>query len=116
MATRKGAGALNNIVVFQQREAVRDEGGGTSQGWVDKFETGARLQPRLGSENDIAARTQGIQPYTLVVRSEPRTRSVTPSWRARNKRTGIFYEIQSCANPDEVNQYIEMRVAVQGGG
>ena len=31
MATRKGAGALNNIVVFQQREAVRDEGGGTSQ-------------------------------------------------------------------------------------
>ncbi|WP_421505549.1 head-tail adaptor protein [Brucella pseudogrignonensis] len=116
MATRKGAGALNNIVVFQQREAVRDEGGGTSQDWVDKFETAARLQPRLGSESDIAARTQGIQPYTLIVRSETRTRNITPSWRARNKRTGVLYEIQSCANPDEVNQYIEMRAVVQGGG
>ncbi|MBC8718165.1 phage head closure protein [Ochrobactrum sp. Marseille-Q0166] len=108
--------AMNERVVFQQRENVRDEGGGVRGEWVDKFEERARLRPRLGSETVIAAGLEGVQPYTLTVHSNSRTRLVTPAWRISNARNDRTYNIKSIMNPDESNAYIEAMVTDEGGG
>ncbi len=82
-------------------------------GFAEQFVEPARLEPRVGSETVIASRLQGLQPYTMTVRSNERTRTITPAWRARNKRTGVLYAIKAAVNIDERNQWIELLV-VQG--
>jgi hypothetical protein len=49
----------------------------------------------------------------MTVRSNARTRTITPAWRARNKRTGVLYAVKTAVNIDERNQWIELLV-VQG--
>lgn len=115
MAKRKGAGSLNCLVVFQRRVDIDDGYGGVKGEWVDQFEDHARLAPRMGSESVIASRLQGIQPYTLTVRSHTQTRKVTPAWQAKNARTGETYDIATVVNIDERNAYLEMLVTAKGG-
>lgn len=78
------------------------------------FTAAARLTPRLGSETVIASRMQGVQPYTITVRSTEQSRMVTPAWRAVNGRTGAVYDIKTAVNIDERNAYIEMLVTQDG--
>lgn len=115
MPKRSGAGSLSERVVFQRRVDVDDGFGGTKGDWVDQFTEAARLVPRMGSEAVISARLQGIQPFTLIVRSNALTRSVTPAWRAVNARSGLTYDIKTAVNTDERNAYIEMLVTQDGG-
>jgi head-tail adaptor len=107
---RAGAGALNSRVTFQRRVEQEDEFGNVESDWVDQFDEPCRLTPRMGSEAVVAARLAGVQPYSMTVRGSERTRSVTPAWRAVNARTGVEYQIRTCANIDERDAYIEMMV------
>ncbi|WP_142627943.1 head-tail adaptor protein [Rhizobium sp. P007] len=113
MKKRSGAGSLSEIVAFEAEVEGDDGFGGVILGWNEVFTEPARLRPMRGSEEIIASRLQGIQPYTMTVRSNERTRTITPAWRARNKRTGVVYAIKAAVNIDERNQWIELLV-VQG--
>lgn len=117
MKKRKGAGSLNQLLTFQQLAPIdpnEPDYGETHSDYVDVFTAPARLTPRLGSETVIASRLQGIQPYTITVRSTLQSRMVTPAWRAVNARTGAVYDIKSVVNVDERNAYLEMLVLQNG--
>ncbi len=110
---RAGAGSLSERIGFEVEVEGDDGYGGVVVGFAEQFVEPARLEPRVGSETVIASRLQGLQPYTMTVRSNERTRTITPAWRARNKRTGVVYAIKAAVNIDERNQWIELLV-VQG--
>lgn len=110
MRKRKGAGSLSERVAFFEPDNIDDGYGGTTQGYVERFQDAARLQPRMGSETVIASRLQGVQPYTLTVRSSTATRAVTPAWRVRNVRSGREYNIKAVVNSDERNAMLEMLI------
>lgn len=117
--TSRGAGQLRERVTFQRRDRTPDGyGNEVAGGWTDQFTVYARLMPRLGGEEVIAARMTGVQPYILTVRSSSLTRGVSPDWRAYDARRGIgengeparLFEILSIANVDEKNAYIDFLV------
>jgi head-tail adaptor len=110
---RAGAGSLSESIGFEAEVEGDDGYGGVVVGFAEQFVEPARLEPRVGSETVIASRLQGLQPYTMTVRSNERTRTITPAWRARNKRSGVVYAIKAAVNIDERNQWIELLV-VQG--
>lgn len=110
---RAGAGSLSERIGFEAEVGGDDGYGGVVVGFAEQFVDPARLEPRVGSETVIASRLQGMQPFTMTVRSNERTRTITPAWRARNKRTGVLYAIKAAVNIDERNQWIELLV-VQG--
>ena len=107
---RAGAGSLSERIGFEAEVEGDDGYGGVIIGFAEQFVEPARLEPRVGSEPVIASRLQGIQPFTMTIRSNERTRTITPAWRARNKRTGVVYAIKSVVNIDERNQWIELLV------
>lgn len=118
-AKRSGAGSLNCLVTFQRRVSQDDGYGNPISGpWQDEFTEPARLEPRLGNETVIAARLQGTQPYTMVVRNSERTRQITPAWRAYDARAGLgadgnpkrTFNIKTVANVDERNAYLDLLV------
>lgn len=109
-AKRKGAGSLSGRVAFLEPDEIPDGYGGHTTGYVERFQDAARLQPRVGSETVIASRLQGVQPYTLTVRSSTATRAVTPAWRVRNVRSGKTYNIKAVVNIDERNAWLELLV------
>ena len=110
---RAGAGSLSERIGFEAEVEGDDGFGGVVVGFAEQFVEPARLEPRVGSETVIASRLQGLQPYTMTVRSSERTRTITPAWRARNKRTDEVYAIKAAVNIDERNEWIELLV-VQG--
>lgn len=110
---RAGAGSLSERIGFEAEVEGDDGYGGTVIGWNEVFMEPARLRPMRGNEEIIASRLQGIQPFTMTVRSNERTRNITPAWRARKKRSGVVYAIKAAVNIDERNQWIELLV-VQG--
>ncbi|OOO25613.1 head-tail adaptor protein [Agrobacterium sp. YIC 4121] len=110
---RVGAGSLSERIAFEAEVEGDDGYGGVVVGFAEQFVEPARLEPRAGSETVIANRLQGLQPFTMTVRSNERTRTITPAWRARNKRSGVVYAIKAAVNIDERNQWIELLV-VQG--
>jgi len=110
---RSGAGSLSERIGFEAEVTGDDGYGGVTLGWSEAFVEPARLEPRVGNETVIASRLQGLQPFSMIVRSNDRTRTITPAWRARNKRTGVVYAINSAVNIDERNQWVELLV-VQG--
>lgn len=122
--TSKGAGQLRERVTFQRRDQVPDgHGNDSSGGWTDQFSEPARLTPRLGGEEVIAARMTGTQPYVLRVRASTRTRGINPAWRAYDARRGMgesgdparLFEILSIANVDERGAYLDLLVREVAG-
>lgn len=117
--TSKGAGQLRERVTFQRRGQVPDGHGNEQTGdWTDQFSVSARLTPRLGGEEVIAARMTGVQPYILTVRMSKAIRTVDSSWRAYDARKGMGddgdpvrgFEILSLANVDEKGAYMDFLV------
>lgn len=107
---RSGAGSLSERVKFQERVGGLDEYGNELTTWQDRATVAARIRPRHGGEEVMSGRLQGIQPYTMTVRSSTQTRDVTPAWRAVNARTGAVYNIKTVTNPDERGAMLEMLV------
>lgn len=107
---RAGAGSLSERIGFEAEVEGDDGFGGVVVGFSEQFIEAARLEPRMGSEPVIASRLQGLQPFTMTIRSNTLTRTITPAWRARNKRTGALYAIKTAVNIDERNEWIELLV------
>lgn len=120
--TVDSAGELRHRVAFQRRVETTGSGeasdkyGNALSEWETVFECRARLQPRLGGEEVVAARLQGKQPYILTVRSSRLSREVTPAWRVYDVRAGMrpdgkspkrVFDIKSVSNVDERNQFLD---------
>jgi head-tail adaptor len=110
-----GAGKLRSLLNFQQRSA-EDDGYGSS-GNTGPFQTvfsdSAEMTPRMGSEAVMASRLQGVQPYTIRIRSHTVARTVDATWRAVDARTGAVYAIVSpAANVDQKNAYLDILATV----
>ena len=88
--------------------------------WTTQFEEPARMIPGTGSETYAASRLQGVQPYTMIIRSSERTREITPAWQAVDLRAGNredgspkrVFDIKAVANPDRWNGMLNL-VAIQ---
>lgn len=103
------AGELRERVSFQKRGATSDIYGNTQTGdFEEQFVVAARIRPRLGGEQVMAARLAGTQPVTITVRWSAQTKTIAPEWRARDARTGTIYNIRSIVNPDEKHRYIDV--------
>jgi hypothetical protein len=115
--TIDNAQQLRERVTFQWRD---DSGApGAASEWTDQFTLAARLKPRLtGSEDIVAGRMTGKQPYVMTVRSDRRSRMVDGSWRAFDARKGIgpnnrphrLFQILSKADVQEDNRFIDFLV------
>lgn len=111
------AGKLSSRIAFQKREKADDGFGMEVVGdFVTQFTVWAQLTPRLGSETVIAARLQGVQPYTIRVRMSSQTRLIDATWRAVNAATGQAYSIVSPpVDIDQKNAYLDI-LATSGAG
>lgn len=80
--------------------------------WTDQFTLPARLKPRLtGTENVIAGRMTGQQPYVLTVRMVAAIDAVDESWRIRDaRRPNRFFEILSKADVGEDGYQLDFLV------
>ncbi|SES05553.1 head-tail adaptor protein [Rhizobium sp. NFR03] len=111
MARKPSSGAMREKLHFQQRGTVDDGYGNEVSGpYATVFTEPAQLVARAGGEAVQASRLSGIQPYTVWVRSNERTRSVTPAWRIVDARSPRELNIRTASNPDGRNGWIEFLV------
>jgi hypothetical protein len=63
----------------------------------------------MGSETVMASRLQGVQPFTIRVRSSTQTRDLDATWRALDARSATVFAIVSPPTSiDQKNAYIDM--------
>jgi head-tail adaptor len=98
-----GAGELRDRVRFAKPNAVADNYGNVSTGWLDMFTVSANITPRLGGETVDAARLAGQQPAIVRVRQSPDTVKIRNDWKMTDLKTGSEYNIRSVADPDKGN-------------
>lgn len=110
-------GMMRDRIAFDKREDLSansppGDGHGNMEGdWQEQFTRYARLRPKFGGEEIMASRLQGVQPYTITVRFDSKTRTIGPGWRARNVADGTIYAITApVTNPDEKKKFIEITV------
>lgn len=102
------AGELRELLAFEQRAITSDGYGNVEGAFAEEFQVAARVRPRMGGEEVMAARLAGRQLFTITVRYSSDTTQITTGWRARNVRSGIYYNIRTAVNVDERTRYIEM--------
>jgi len=111
------AGKMRTKVALQRR-ILSDDGFGTIV--AGDFETVfleyAELTPRLGSEAVMASRLQGVQPYTIKVRSSTRTREIDATWRAVGRDGAVYSIVSPRMNISQKNDYVEFLATVGGTG
>ncbi|MCD7109711.1 head-tail adaptor protein [Rhizobium sp. DKSPLA3] len=111
MAQKPKSGAMRERLDFQTRSVVLDDYGNEQGGWETVFTEPAQLVARAGGEAVQASRLTGVQPYTVWVRSNERTRSVTSDWRIVDARNPAReFNIRTASNPDGRNAWIEFMV------
>lgn len=95
-------GGLRATVEFEQRSLTSDGYGGVQGTFATVFERSARIWPRLGGEQVMAARLAGTKLVTIRVRSDTQTRTVDPEWRAHDKaHASRVFNIRSVVDPYE---------------
>jgi hypothetical protein len=116
---------MRERIAFQKRGDSVDPYDGTvvvgTGPWETVFEEPAKMIPGTGSETFAASRLQGVQPYTMVIRSSERTREITPAWQAVDVRGGSredgspkrVFDIKAVANPDRWNGLLNLIVIQQ---
>ncbi|MGR3376054.1 phage head completion protein [Salipiger abyssi] len=113
-----GAGALCEWVAFDFPIRSPDGTGGTETGWStspDSIERRASFIYARGSEVVDAARLNGRAIYKIKLRSDRRTREISPSWRMRDLRRGTEYnlrEVDAITDRQWVYVVVESGVAV----
>ena len=101
-------------MAFQQKTVGDDGFGGAAAGpYATVFEEFAEIIPRLGTEPVLASRLQGIQPVTLRVRSNLRTRTIDATWRAVVGST-VYAIVSPPINANSKNDFIDMLATVGG--
>ncbi|MCZ7977430.1 head-tail adaptor protein [Agrobacterium salinitolerans] len=110
---------MRERIGFQEMVEGDDGFGGVVSGYQTVFEEPATMAPSTGSEITVASRLQGIQPYTMTIRSSERTRRITTAWRAFDARQGMkpdgktpvrAFDIKAVANPDRWNGKLQLLV------
>lgn len=104
MAT--GTGDLNRRFAFDKRGAAGDGHGGTSTAFVEQFVVSAQVTAMRGGESVMQARLAGQHVQVVRVRSSSSTRLVTPTWRARDARSGAIFNIRD-VTPSEDRAWID---------
>lgn len=108
------SGDLRERVRFEKRGGTDDGFGNTVPGpWEEQFTRSAQFIMKPGSEAVLAARLQGQQPLTMIVRFDGSTRAITPDWRAVDGRTGAVYAIKAAEDMDRRRAWITL-VCVAG--
>jgi SPP1 family predicted phage head-tail adaptor len=102
-----GAGDLRERVEFSKPDAVTDEFGNVTTGWLAMFTIHANITPRLGGETVEAARLAGRQPVVIRVRRTPDTAAIKTDWRATTVEgptpAGVIYNVRTVTDPNEGN-------------
>lgn len=108
------AGDLRERVRFGKRGGAPDGYGNTVPGAFEaQFERSAQFIMKPGSEAVLAARLQGQQPVTVIVRFDSQTRQITPAWQMVDARTGTVYAIRAVEDMDRRRQWLTL-VCVAG--
>jgi head-tail adaptor len=106
-------GKLDYLVVFEQPMKVSDGHGGAVSGWGNPVTADAAFMFLRGGETVQAARLAGRQPLVVTVHDNSQTRALGTSWRMRDARTGLIYNIRSGPVPTGNHQFLEF--TVEGG-
>lgn len=88
------AGELDQRITIQRYIGVDDGYGNVVGSWVDQFTVWGSVQFMRGSETVIAARLSARQPAIMTIRSSEQARSILPSDRAKDARTGELFNIR----------------------
>lgn len=103
------AGELRERVRFESRGGTSDGYGNDVPGAFEvRFTRAAAFLMKPGSEAVQAARLQGVQPVTMIVRFDSETSAITPEWRAVDVRSGVVYAIQAAADMDRRRAWITL--------
>ena len=110
------AGDLRALVKFSKPDAVSDDFGNVTTGWLDMFTVPANITPLQGTETIDAARLAGRQPVTIRVHRTPDSVAIKTDWRATTIEgptpAGVVYNIRTAVDPHEGDvdhgQWIEM--------
>jgi head-tail adaptor len=108
------AGQLRERVAFEVRGDVDDGMGNPQSGdFAEVYRCAARIMPKMGGEQVMAARLTGTQPVLISVRICEALREIGTDWRVRDVRNDIVYNIKAISNPDEKREYLEI-LAISG--
>jgi len=108
------AAALRESIYIERRGKQGDDGyGNVVEGWARFTPTGdgtlpAKIVPKRGSEELIAARATGVAIYEITVRYSTLTQGITEGDRVVNARTGQTYNIKWPDNLDMRKRYMVM--------
>jgi head-tail adaptor len=104
------AGRMLDKVSFQQRKTISDDGfGNERQAWEEQFQRSAEFIMRPGSESALAARLEGRQPVTMIVRYDRNTATIGADWRAVSARPPhTIYAIHTAEDMDRKRQWISI--------
>jgi head-tail adaptor len=94
-----GAGDLHQTVQWAEPFGAMDRYGNEQTNWANRFVVRAQIAPKLGGEDVMAARLQGVQPVVIRVRSSVDTRKITTQWRVTDTNSGIQYNVRAVADP-----------------
>ncbi len=103
---KQGAGALIERVGFEEPLTGSDGGGGTLNGFAERFTCRAAYIHLRGGESVLAARLAGQHSQVIRVRSSSQSRAVTTDWRIVDKRTGTAFNIRD-ATPTADRAYVD---------
>lgn len=97
------AGELRSRISFFSMQSGDDGYGNTESGYADvaDFTCRANLRPRLGGEQVLAQRLTGTNFVNMTVRRSALTASIDVTWKAKDARTGLEYNIRSIIDPDQ---------------
>ncbi len=101
------SGQLFDRVAFDAPTVAVDGYGGNVAGWSEQFISYANIMFLRGGETVQAARLQGRQPVVVTIPMSNEGQAVLPSWRMRDTRSGIVYNIRSIVRSDD-RQFLEL--------
>lgn len=103
------ASDLKERVRLQKRSGTKDGYGNVVPGpWQDQFDRRAQFIMKPGSEAVLAARLQGQQPVTIIVRFDSQTSTIGTDWRVIDVRTGTALAIKAAEDMDRKRQWWTM--------
>ncbi|MEN6535646.1 MAG: head-tail adaptor protein [Bryobacteraceae bacterium] len=91
------AGELRHRIGFFRRAATDDGYGNVETAYPadPEFARAGKVQAKFGGETVLAQRLQGQQTFTITVRQDALTRTVTTDWMAKDMRLGTIWNIRS---------------------
>ena len=106
-------GQLRSRLHFQKRGTIDDGFGNEVAGpYSTVFTRRAKMLARMGTETVIAARLQGVQPYTVRIRYSAQAAEVTADWQIVDARNDRVFAIKAPpVNVDGENRWIEILAA-----